>query len=126
LKTTTQIFEQPGGFIKVVNLSKLPFVSKRFFTVTVEEVGTERGHHAHKVCVQYLFVIHGKVRVELIHKDGQKHALELAVSDDGILISELVWSIQTYLEDDSILGVFASEEYDEADYIRDFEIFQRD
>jgi hypothetical protein len=43
----------------------------------------------------------------------------------GLHLPPLVWGIQYKYSPDAMLAVFASEHYDPADYIRDYDEFRR-
>jgi dTDP-4-dehydrorhamnose 3,5-epimerase-like enzyme len=43
----------------------------------------------------------------------------------GLVIEEMVWHEMHDFSEDCVLLVLASEHYDEADYIRDYEDFQK-
>jgi len=48
----------------------------------------------------------------------------LDTPDRGILLDRMVWHEMHELQKDTILLVFASEKYDELDYIRDYKQFK--
>ncbi len=51
------------GSLSIIDLSKIPFVPKRVFSVYDVPAGTVRGKHAHWMCQQYLFCVKGKIEV---------------------------------------------------------------
>ena len=42
----------------------------------------------------------------------------------GLLVSSLIWREMSDFSDDCVLKVLASNEYDESDYIRDYDTFK--
>jgi dTDP-4-dehydrorhamnose 3,5-epimerase-like enzyme len=83
-----------------------------------------RGGHAHRVCTQLLICVSGEVEVSV--DDGQRSSNYLL--DDprtGLLIGPLLWSQQIYLHAESTLLVLADEPYDEREYIRSRDDFER-
>ena len=102
----------------------IPFTPKRYFLVFNVPNNLIRGEHAHKDCHQFLIAVHGTVNV--ICDDGQNRSeFLLDRANLGIHIPPMVWGVQYKYSEDAVLLVFASEYYDSADYIRDYEEFLR-
>lgn len=102
----------------------LPFVPRRFFiTYDVAETD-ERGKHAHRVCEQFLICVRGRCSV-LVDDGTHKEEFLLNRPYLGLLIPPMVWGTQFKHSPDSALMVFASHEYDPADYIREYPEFIR-
>ena len=99
----------------------LPFEVRRFFLVKDVPTGDTRGNHAHWKCHQLLVCTAGRVEVIIRARDGSKTVINLDNADRGLHIPPLVWAQQRYLTPDAMLLVFASHEYENSDYIRDFE-----
>lgn len=101
----------------------VPFEIKRFFMVHNVPSREVRGEHAHKKLQQFLFCISGSLSV--VVDDGSKRMeIHLQPMDIGVYIPPKVWSIQYKYSKDAVLAVFASDYYDEKDYIRDYEEFK--
>jgi dTDP-4-dehydrorhamnose 3,5-epimerase-like enzyme len=87
-------------------------------------VNVTRGAHAHKSCEQVLFAIQGSIELQI--DDGKAiHKILMNSSSQAVYIPIMLWSEQTYLSNSSILGVFASEPYNEAEYIRSYEVYKK-
>lgn len=101
---------------------QLPFIPKRYFLVFDVPSQETRGEHAHKKCHQFLICVKGSVRV--LADDG-KHRQEFTLNSpsSGIHLSPMIWGTQYRYSSDAVLLVFASEHYDNADYIRDYNDF---
>jgi dTDP-4-dehydrorhamnose 3,5-epimerase-like enzyme len=85
---------------------------------------TIRGEHAHKKLKQLFICIHGSIEITLF--DGKTHEnIILNSPENRIEVGAMIWRTIKWLEDDSVLFVLASQQYDEADYIRDFDEFLR-
>jgi|688.fasta_scaffold166525_1 UDP-2-acetamido-3-amino-2,3-dideoxy-glucuronate N-acetyltransferase len=103
----------------------IPFTPKRYFLVFNVPNNLIRGEHAHKDCHQFLIAVHGTVNV--ICDDGQNRSeFLLNRANLGIHIPPMVWGVQYKYSEDAVLLVFASEYYDSADYIRDYEEFKKE
>jgi acetyltransferase-like isoleucine patch superfamily enzyme/dTDP-4-dehydrorhamnose 3,5-epimerase-like enzyme len=100
----------------------LPFVPKRVFFVHNVPSTSVRGEHAHKECVQVLVALIGSLVVVL--DDGKsREEYVLNNSSNGLVIPAGVWASQYRYSQDAVLAVFASHDYDESDYIRNYDEF---
>lgn len=100
----------------------VPFVIKRYFMVFNVPTTEVRGEHAHRTCHQFLIAAHG--RVSVVADDGiEREEFLLNRPDRGLYLPPMVWGIQYRYSADAVLLVFASEEYDPADYIRDYDVW---
>jgi acetyltransferase-like isoleucine patch superfamily enzyme len=102
----------------------VPFPIRRYFLsfgVSSEQV---RGEHAHRALHQFLIAVHG--RVHIVADDGVHQAdFLLDRPDIGIHIPPMTWSVQYRFSADAVLLALCSENYDPADYIRDYAEFLR-
>jgi len=111
------------GGLSVAELSgALPFPVRRVYWIHGTKHGASRGFHAHKELRQLCVCVAGSVRMSLF--DGRRE--ESVVLDSrakGLLIGPGLWREMHDFSPDCVLMVFASAEYDEADYIRDRQKF---
>lgn len=100
----------------------LPFTPQRFFIVYDVPSEEVRGEHAHKACHQFLICVKGSCTIVL---DDGRHRDELRLDSAkvGLHIPPMVWGIQYRFSADAVLLVLASDTYDAADYIRDYDEF---
>lgn len=111
------------GSLVAANFSTdLPFVPKRSFTVFDVPTRDVRGEHAHHLCEQFLVCVRGAVSCMVDDGDARQE-FRLAEPDVGLHMPALTWGTQYNYSPDAVLLVFASEEYDPDDYIRDYEEF---
>lgn len=100
----------------------VPFESKRYFMVYGVPSIETRGEHAHKLCHQFLICVAGSCAV--VADDGvNREEFELTGPHMGVHLPPMVWGIQYKYSKDAVLLVFASEYYDNSDYIRDYTQF---
>ena len=100
----------------------VPFAVKRYFIVYDVPSAETRGSHAHRVCHQFLLCVKGSCAV--VADDGERRQEFLLDRPDvGVHLPPWVWGIQYKYTADAVLLVFASEQYDAADYIRDYDEF---
>lgn len=103
---------------------QIPFKIKRFYFIYDVENNAVRGKHAHKKTVQMIFCLKGKV--QLILDNGiEKENIILKKPSHGLLVNKMIWHDMAKFEKDTILLVVASEYFDEADYIRNYDQFQQ-
>ena len=101
----------------------VPFVPRRCFFVFDVPGKEVRGAHAHRRCAQLLVCASGSVNVLL--DDGRKsEEIVLDRPDLGLHVPPMVWAVQYRYSADAVLVVLASDPYDPADYIRDYEEFR--
>jgi acetyltransferase-like isoleucine patch superfamily enzyme len=98
------------------------FVPQRIFFVSDVPGKEVRGEHAHRRCQQFLICVRGSLSV--IVDDGRaRHEVTLDSPALGLYLPPLIWSVQYRFSADAALAVLASDPYDAADYIRDYEDF---
>lgn len=112
------------GVLGVIELAKLPFSPRRFFWISDVSFGISRAGHAHRICSQLLFGLTGSVTATVISRQGSQRETILRAGD-SLLISPKHWLTLTNFTRDAVLGVFASEPYDPAEYITDFVEFSQ-
>ena len=111
-----------GKLIALEEYKEVPFSIKRIYYILDTTQGVIRGKHAHKKLQQVLLCIHGSCRV-LLDNGHERQTVLLDRPDEGIYVSNAMWREMFDFSDDAVLLVLASDLYDEADYIRDYDAF---
>jgi UDP-2-acetamido-3-amino-2,3-dideoxy-glucuronate N-acetyltransferase len=107
------IAEKPAG---------LPFAATRIFTLMDIPAAEMRGTHAHRKCEQFLICVRGSVTA--VVDDGTlSRELTLDRPTLGLYMPALTWGAQYNYSTDAVLVVLASDPYDAADYIEDYNEF---
>lgn len=102
----------------------IPFPVRRYFIVFDVPSTETRGEHAHIKCHQFLICVKGSVSV--VADDGEnRQEFLLDKPNAGVFLHAGTWGIQYKYSADAVLLVFASEHYDAADYIRNYDDFLR-
>ncbi|UPQ81332.1 FdtA/QdtA family cupin domain-containing protein [Pseudomonas knackmussii] len=100
----------------------VPFDIKRVYYIYRTAEGVSRGFHAHRRLRQVAICLSGSCRMVL--DNGQKREdVLLSNPTKGLLIESMTWREMHDFSEDCVLLVLASEHYDEADYIRDYQKF---
>lgn len=100
----------------------IPFSIRRIYFIYETEEGLHRGYHAHKLNHQLLFCPYGEI--EIILDDGNKREhVVLDKPSKGLILYPGLWREMIWKESNSVLCVAASEYYDSAEYIRDYDEF---
>lgn len=86
--------------------------------------GESRGGHAHRSLYQMIVAVSGSFSVTV--DDGvNRRTVMLNRPNRGLLIVPGIWRTLDDFSSGAVCLVIASEEYDEADYIRDYDDFRR-
>ena len=111
------------GNLSVIDGDTIPFVSKRVYYLYDVPSGGERGGHAHKEQLELLIAVSGSFDVVL--NDGSSiKKIALNKPNIGLLIPIGIWRELENFSSGSVCLVLASGQFDEEDYIRDYDIFK--
>jgi dTDP-4-dehydrorhamnose 3,5-epimerase-like enzyme len=114
--------DRRGQLVAIEENKDIPFRIKRVYYMYDTTAGVVRGCHAHKTLQQILICIHGSCKIRL--DDGKdRKVISLEKPCEGLYISSTIWREMYDFSPDAVLMVLASELYDEADYIRDYNEF---
>lgn len=114
-------FIDDRGCLIPIEFNDINFIPKRVFVVNNVPVGVIRGNHAHYKTKQLLLCINGSVNVFL--DNGKEKTKTFLNIGESILIPEMVWDSQEFLEENSEILVVCSTGYDINDYILDYNEF---
>lgn len=112
-----------GNITAVNNGVEIPFDVKRVYYLYDVPGGESRGGHAHKELQQFIIAAGGSF--DLIVDDGKiKRTFHLNRPCQGVLMPSGLWRELNNFSSGSICLVLASTEYNESDYIRDYDEFR--
>ena len=117
-----KIGNQELGFISIAEKENLPFIPKRIYWTYFTPEDVERGGHSHYELHQILVAVAGKVEVTTELLTGEKETFILEKPNVGLFIPKMCWRSMKYSHN-AVQMCIASNEYDEADYIRDYNFF---
>lgn len=102
--------------------TNLPFDIKRTFYIYDVPFDSNRGAHAYHNTEQVLICVSGSLKINCF--DGNTETVyELNTPNEAVYISPKVWRTTFEHSPDAVLLVLSSLEYNEGDYIRDYDEF---
>lgn len=111
-----------GSLVALENLKEIPFEIKRVYYITDTQKNVTRGYHAHKNLKQVLICVHGSCKIGL-DNGNERREIVLNKINEGLYIESNIWRTMYDFSEGAVLLVLASELYDEADYIRNYDEF---
>jgi len=115
-----KIKNRAGNISPIQGDIDLPFDIKRVFYLYDIPGGEDRGAHAHKECHQFIIAASGSFNV-LVNDGQNKRIFSLNRPYYGLHIPPGIWAAEMGFSSGSICLVLTSHEYDENDYIRDYQ-----
>ena len=113
-----------GNLVPLEYNTNIPFEVKRIFYTYNVPFESNRGAHAYHNTEQVLICISGDLKIKCF--DGNKETIyELNNLNEAIYIPPKVWRTTFEHSSDAVLLVLSSLEYNEQDYIRDYDEFEQ-
>jgi dTDP-4-dehydrorhamnose 3,5-epimerase-like enzyme len=119
------IGDHRGSLISLEGSKNIPFEIKRVYYIFDNKDDVRRGYHAHKKLSQLAVCVSGSCKF-LLDDGVSKEIISLNSPSEGLMITGLVWREMFDFSSDCVLMVFADSEYDESDYIRNYDEFLRE
>lgn len=103
----------------------VPFDIRRVFYLHGTDATKVRGQHANRRTQFVLINVAGTSKVK-VDNGFETEVIELNKPRMGLFIDTMVWKDMYDFSPDSVLLCLASEHYDDAEYIRDYDAFLRE
>lgn len=117
-----KILDDRGNLSVIEEENHIPFKIERVYWIYDVPGGEFRGSHAFKNTHEFIVALSGSFDVVL--NDGIKNKkYSLNRSYYGLYIPSMTWRTLKNFSTNSLAVVLASKEYDEDEYIRDFDSF---
>ncbi|REG90190.1 sugar 3,4-ketoisomerase [Winogradskyella sediminis] len=111
------------GFLAVIEKNTIPFAIKRVYYLYDVPSDSYRGGHAHKEQHSVIIALSGSFEV-LVDDGKTKKRIMLNKPNLGLLIPTQIWREIDNFSSGAVCLVLASTEYNEAEYIRDYDDFK--
>lgn len=114
-----------GSLMVLESNKNVPFKVKRIYYILDAKPDVPRGFHAHKELMQLAFCIKGSCNM-IMDNGIEKQQVRIDKSNIGLMIPPMVWHEMHDFSEDCVMLVLASAQYDEADYIRNYDEFMNE
>jgi hypothetical protein len=118
-----KILDDRGNLSFFENKRQIPFEIRRICWVYDVPGGERRGGHAFYRLSEVIISLSGSFDV-VLHDGIQEQRFHLNRSYMGLYVPKMVWREMDNFSTNSMALIAADTEYDELDYIRDFEQFK--
>jgi oxalate decarboxylase/phosphoglucose isomerase-like protein (cupin superfamily) len=119
-----RFLDNRGNLSFIEEDTHLPFKIRRIYWIYDVPGGEHRGGHAFRETEELVVALSGSFDVVL--NDGEKeYRYFLNRSYYSIYIPNMIWRTLANFSTNSLAMIIASTDYDEDDYLRDFELFRR-
>ena len=117
-----RIADPRGNLTVAEQLKSIPFEIRRVYWTYDIPAGEHRGGHAHKQCRELIVAASGSFTVVLT--DGKLRCTSLLNRPYQALLVEVgVWRTLEDFSSGAVCLVLAEDYFEEADYIRDYDVF---
>lgn len=117
--------DERGQLVALEKGTDFPFDIKRVYYIWGTSPHQTRGKHAHRKTDEVMVCTSGYC--DFILDDGTtRTTIHLSRPTQGLHVKSHLWREFTNFSPDCVVMVLASEHYDEADYIRDYDVFLRE
>lgn len=118
------VFGHEYGNIAVMeNAATAPLQIRRVYYIYDVQAGAERGGHSHHHTTEIVIALSGSFDVTV--DDGHRtRRVSLNRPSQGLLLPTGIWRTLDNFSSGAVCLVLASEKFDEADYVRDYDDFK--
>ena len=115
--------DERGGLSVLEENANVPFALKRLYYLYHTKVDKVRGVHAHKKLEQVIIAFSGKFKI-ILDDGNERKIFTLDQPNIGLYVAPVIWREVYPLEENGVCAVLASREYEEDDYIHDYDDFK--
>jgi len=119
-----KILDDRGNITFLEGEDHIPFKIKRTYWIYDVPGGEIRGGHAYKSTHEFIIAISGSFDVVLDNFKETK-IYPLNRSYFGLYVPNMIWRKLENFSTNSLCLILASDDYDESEYIRDYEMFKQ-
>lgn len=119
-----KLVDPRGNLTFLQNNAQIPFEIKRVFWTYDVPGGETRGGHAYKTQQELIIALSGSFDVIITKSNGQVEKYNLNRSYFGLYLPPNTWRHMENFSTNSVCLHLSSSKFNEADYIRNFELIQ--
>jgi oxalate decarboxylase/phosphoglucose isomerase-like protein (cupin superfamily) len=119
-----KIIDSRGNLSYIEEDTHLPFKIRRVYWIYDVPGGEHRGGHAFNETEELIVALSGSFDV-VLHDGEKEYRFSLNRSYYGIFVPRMMWRMMENFSTNSLALIVASTDYNEKDYIRDFEEFKQ-
>ena len=113
-----------GNIAVTENSATAPIQVRRVYYIYAGQAGAERGGHSHHNATEIVIALSGSFDVTV--DDGYRtRRVTLNRPSQGLLLATGIWLSHIHSSSGAVCLVLASEKFDEADYVRDYDTFKQ-
>ena len=112
-----------GSLVVIDRLYNIPFEIKRLFYIYKTDQNAIRGNHANRYSEFVMISISGTCWVRVNDGKGNEEEFCLDSPTKGLYLPAMLWKDMYSFSEDNILLILANTQYDETEYIRDYNIY---
>lgn len=120
--TLPKIADGRGNLSIIEELKQIPFKIKRTYWIYDVPGGVERGGHAYRENEEFIVALSGSFDV-CLDNGKEKRVFSLNRSYYGVHVPKGVWRIMNNFSTNSLALIVSSTNYNEKDYIMDYDEF---
>lgn len=120
----SKIGDRRGNLSIIEEDDQIPFEIKRTFWIYDVPGGAQRGGHAYKECEEFIVALSGSFTCVIDAGDGPQE-FHLNRSYYGLYVPRGCWRVMQDFSTNSVALVLASTDYDEDDYLWDYDEFRQ-
>ena len=117
-----RITDPRGNLTVAEQLRHVPFEIKRVYWTYDVPAGESRGGHAHKHCRSALIAVSGSFNV-VLDNGSERQTYYMNHPYEALLVNTGVWRTLEDFSSGAVCLSLASDEFEEEDYIRDYQEF---
>ena len=119
-----KIIDVRGNLSFIEEGNHVPFAIKRAFWIYDVPGGVRRGAHAYREADEFIVALSGSFDVVLDNGKGEVLTFHLNRSYYGLYVPKMMWRVMENFSTNSLALVLSSTEYNESDYVFDYDEFK--
>jgi hypothetical protein len=119
-----KILDERGNLSFFQNSQHIPFEIKRTYWIYDVPGGEQRGGHAYRTLQEFVVALSGSFEV-VLHDGKEEKRFLLNRSYYGLYIPKMFWRHMENFSTNSLALIVADQNYDEKEYIRDFDSYRQ-